>query len=58
MVSYEEGWHYIAVEKISTVLRGTTSKYDDEFYCLNCLVWICLGQKTKLNPIKKYITII
>ena len=47
MVSYEEGWHYLAVEKIST-----------EFYCLNCLVWICLGQKTKLNPIKKYITII
>lgn len=53
MVSYEKGWHYLAVEKISTVLRGTTSKCDGEFYCLNCLLWICLGQKNKIESHKK-----
>ena len=32
----EEGWHYRAGRK-SALLRGMTSKHDDEFYFLNCL---------------------
>ena len=30
-------WHYLAVKKLSTLLRGITSKYHGDFYCLNCL---------------------
>ena len=33
----KEGWHYLAVKKISTLLHGITSKNDGCFYCLNCL---------------------
>ena len=32
-----EGWHYLAVDKISALLKGITSKHDGDFYCLNCL---------------------
>ena len=32
----KEGWHYLAVKKLSTLLRGITSKYHGDFYCLNC----------------------
>ena len=39
MISNEEkeGWHYFTVKKLSTLLRGITSKYDGHFCCLNCL---------------------
>ena len=33
----KEGWQYLAVKKLSTLLRGITSKHDGDFYCLNCL---------------------
>ena len=33
----EERWHYLAVKKLSTLLRGITSKYHSDFYYLNCL---------------------
>ena len=33
----KEGWHYLAVKKLSALLHGITSKYKGEFYCLNCL---------------------
>ena len=29
-------WHDLAVKKLSTLLRGVTSKHDGDFYCLNC----------------------
>ena len=29
-------WHYLAVKKLSALLRGITSKYHGDFYCLNC----------------------
>ena len=32
-----DGWHYLAVRKISALRKGITSKYDDEMYCLICL---------------------
>ena len=31
-----ENWHYLAVKSLSAWLREITSKYDGDFYCLNC----------------------
>ena len=30
-------WHYLAVKKLSALLRGIASKIHSDFYCLNCL---------------------
>ena len=30
-------WHYLAVKRLFTSLRGITSKHHVDFYCLNCL---------------------
>ena len=32
----KEGWHHLAVKKLSTLLRWVTLKHGN-FYCLNCL---------------------
>ena len=37
MIPNGEGWHYLAVKKLSALLKGITSKRKDTFYCLNCL---------------------
>ena len=37
MITDGEKWHYLAVKKLSTLLRGITSKHNADFYCLNCL---------------------
>ena len=29
--------HYLAVKKLSELLKGITSKHHSDFYCLNCL---------------------
>ena len=36
MITDGKKWHYLAVKSLSALLRGTTSKHDGEFYCLNC----------------------
>ena len=36
MISNGEKWHYLAVKKLSALLRGITSQHHDNFYCLNC----------------------
>ena len=36
-IEEKEVWHYLAVKKLFTLLRGITSKHHGEFYCLNCL---------------------
>ena len=33
----EGQWHYLAIKKISALLRGIISKNNGDFYCLNCL---------------------
>ena len=33
----EKQWHYLAVKKLSTLLRGIRSKNNGYSYCLNCL---------------------
>ena len=37
MIPNGEGWHYLAVTKLSALLRGITSKDHGDFYCLICL---------------------
>ena len=37
MIPYSEVWYYIAVNKVSALLRGISTKYDGDFHCLNCL---------------------
>ena len=36
MISSKEKCHYLAVKKISALLRGIISKHHGDFYCLNC----------------------
>ena len=33
----EKLWHYLAVKKLSALLRGVASKHYSDFYCLNYL---------------------
>ena len=51
MVPNEEGWHYLAVKKLSALLRKITSKQDGDSYFLNCLHSFRI--KNKLNSHKK-----
>ena len=37
MIPCEKGWHYLAVKKLSALLRGITSKHNGNLYRLNCL---------------------
>ena len=36
MITDGEKWHYLAVKKLSALLKGITSKHRGGFYCLNC----------------------
>ena len=47
MISDGKNWHYLAVKKMSALLRGITSKYDGDFYCLNCFHSHCTKEKLK-----------
>ena len=31
-----EKYHYLAVKKLSALLKGITSKHKGDFYCVNC----------------------
>ena len=37
MIPNGEGWHYLAVKKLTELLRGIMSKHHDDFYCVNWL---------------------
>ena len=51
--SGEKIWHYLAVKKLSALLRIITSKYNSDFYCLHCLHYF---RKTNLK-IKGYVEV-
>ena len=36
MITDGEKWHYIAVTRLSGLLRGVTGNHNGDFYCLNC----------------------
>ena len=52
----EKQWHYLEVKKLSALLRGITSKYHGDFYCLNCLHSFATEKKLKLHE-KVYVKI-
>ena len=33
----KEGWHYLVLNKLSSLLRRITSKHHGDFCCLNCV---------------------
>ena len=37
MVTDGKKWHYLAAKKLPALFRGTASKHEGDFYCLNCL---------------------
>ena len=47
----EGRWHYLAVKKLSALLKRITSKNNGEFYCLNCLYFF--RTKNKLESHKR-----
>ena len=51
MISNGENWHYLAVKKLSGLLRGITSNHKEDFYCLNC--FCAYSTKNKLEEHKK-----
>ena len=36
MIGDGEKWHYLTVRSLSASLKGITSKYKNDSYCLNC----------------------
>ena len=50
-----EGWHYLAVKKLSALLGGKTSRNNGDFHWLNCLH--LFRTKRKLESHKKYVKI-
>ena len=50
----KEGWHYLPVKKLSTLLRRITSKHHSNFYCF---IFFPLEEKINLNLTKKYVKI-
>ena len=48
----DENWHYLAVKKLSRLLRGITLNNDGDFYCLNCFHYT--EQKKHLKNVKNY----
>ena len=51
MTSNGEGWHYLTVKQLLSLLRGITSKHHSSFYCLNCLY--SFATEKKRVPYKK-----
>ena len=33
----QQRWNYLAIKRLSALLKGITSQYYGDFYCLNCL---------------------
>ena len=59
MISDGEKWHYLTVRSLSALLKGITSKYKDDSYCLYCFH----SYRTKealekhIESIRKYVKI-
>ena len=49
----KEGWHYIAVKKLSALFHGITSKHRSDYLCLNCFHSFRI--ENKLSLMKKYV---
>ena len=51
MISNGDKWHYLAVKKVSAVLRGILPNICSGFYCLSCLH--SFGTKNKFESHEK-----
>ena len=51
MTSNSENWHYLVVKNLPGLLKGITSNYKEDFYCLNC--FHSYRTKNKLEEHKK-----
>ena len=49
MIQGKEKQHHLAVRKLSVLLRGITSKYNGDFYCLSCLHSCKIRNRLKLH---------
>ena len=49
----KDGWHYLVVKKLPILLRVITSKYNGDFYCLNC--FHSFRTENKLKSYEKYV---
>ena len=52
MITDGEKWHYLAVIRLSGLLRGVTSNNNGDFYCLNC--FCSYRTKNKLELHRKF----
>ena len=46
-------WHYLAVKSLPALLRGISSNYNRDFYCLNCS-YSYNTKKKRLKNMKEY----
>ena len=58
MITDGEKWHYPAVKKLPTLLKGITSKHKGDFYYLNCFNSCSINKKLKSTEICARIMII
>ena len=49
MITDGKKWHYLAVKRLSALLRGITSNHNGHFYCLNCFQSYSTKNKFKKN---------
>ena len=49
MITDSKKWNYLFVKRLSALLKGVTSRHDEDFYCLNCFYSF-----TTENVLKKY----
>ena len=54
-IEEKEGWHYLPVKNLSTLLTGMTLKHHDDFFAW--IAFIPLEQKIHLNLMKNYVKI-
>ena len=47
MITDGEKWQYLAVKKLSTLLKGIITKHNGDFYCLNCFNSYSTKEKLK-----------
>ena len=50
MITDGKKWHYRAVTRLFSLLKGITSKHKGDLYCLNCF----RAYTTKLTVTKRY----
>ena len=55
MIPNGERWYYLAVKRLSVLMRGIKSANNSNFYCLNCLH--SFRTKNKLELHKRYVKI-